>query len=263
MPTRKTNQEFLEELKQFNPYIIPLEEYKNNYTKIKIMCKIHNEIFYTNPRHLIRGRKSCPKCKGENKKDRMTWTNEYFLQMLADKNIDVIPLEEYAGSYTKILFLCSCGRKWKTTPNRVLKGCHCVACQHENMKGDKNPSWNPNISQEDREIGIRRFLLPNYKNFIKSCFVRDNWTCQITGTPSHGDVVVHHINGYNWDVKNRTNINNGITLNENIHKEFHKIYGKGDNTKEQFIDFVQNLYKQNRISLERLNSLIERVNKIE
>ena len=97
---------------------------------------------------------------------------------------------------------------------------------------------------------------------------RDNYTCQITGIEAsrnirnHNGVVVHHINGYDWDIENRTNIDNGITLSTEIHKEFHKIYSKGNNTKQQFIEFLQKLYSDNRISEEKYNSLLERLNKI-
>ena len=73
---------------------------------------------------------------------------------------------------------------------------------------------------------------------------------------------MHHINGYNWDKENRTNINNGITLNQEIHKEFHKLYGKGNNTKEQFNQFIETLFNQERISIDRYNNIKERLKNI-
>ena len=91
------------------------------------------------------------------------------------------------------------------------------------------------------------------------CFARDDYTCQITGKKSNGDIVVHRINGYNWDVENRTNIENGITLNKDIHNEFHKIYGKGNNTKSQFVEFVNLLCSQGQIMKERRDLILERL----
>lgn len=73
---------------------------------------------------------------------------------------------------------------------------------------------------------------------------------------------MHHINGYNWDIKNRTNVDNGITLNTEVHKKFHKIYGKGNNTKEQFIEFIETLYNQGELSMERKILILERLNNI-
>ena len=119
-----------------------------------------------------------------------------------------------------------------------------------------------NLTEEDRMDRNHRFRNPEYAKFIKDCFERDNYTCQITDRKSKGDIVVHHINGFNWDINNRTNINNGITLSNEIHKEFHKIYGKGNNTKEQFMEFIQYLYDNNRITLEKLEFLTNRLNNI-
>lgn len=259
---RKTNEQFVNELKEKMPHVEPLEDYTNNRTKIKCKCLKHNNIFETTPKKLLLGINTCKDCIIENKIKSHTRTNEEFLQELQENNIDVIPLEEYKGNTTNMLFKCTCGRKWVTIPARVLKGCHCRKCADENMRGENNPSWNPNLSQEDRELGNHRFLNPKYKKFIHDCFERDNYTCQITDNPSNGNISVHHINGYNWDIDNRTNIDNGITLSDEIHKEFHKKYGKGNNTKAQFIEFVEMLYKDKRISTEKYNSLLVRLSKI-
>lgn len=56
-----------------------------------------------------------------------------------------------------------------------------------------------------------------------------------------GNLVAHHLNGYNWDVENRFNLDNGITLCEDCHIEFHRIYGFGNNTKKQFEYFRDNV----------------------
>ena len=41
--TRRTNEEFIEKLKEVNSNVLPLEPYINNSTKIKCKCTIHNE----------------------------------------------------------------------------------------------------------------------------------------------------------------------------------------------------------------------------
>lgn len=70
----------------------------------------------------------------------------------------------------------------------------------------------------------------------KSIFEKFNYTCVICGKDTK-DNVAHHLNGYNWDKENRFNIDNGVCLCSTHHKEFHSIFGYGDNTKEQFKEF--------------------------
>ena len=262
MPKRKTNEQFVKEIKSILPNIELLEEYINNRTKIKCKCITHNNTFMASPKHLLNGQIGCPICSIESRHSKRTKTNEQFLKELEEKYIDVIPLEKYNGRNKLIMFKCSCGKLWKTTPERVLLGNHCQKCRIKNMSGANSRWYNPNLTDEDRQDRNHRFRNPEYVKFVKDCFERDNYTCQITGKKSTGDIIVHHINGYNWDINNRTNINNGITLNKEIHKEFHKMYGKGDNTKEQFIEFLDYLYKNNRIELNKLNLLKERLNSI-
>lgn len=108
------------------------------------------------------------------------------------------------------------------------------------LRGENSPLWKPNLTQEDRERNRR---IDGYCDFIKKVYARDNYTCQCCGKSSDGDIVAHHLNGYNWDKENRTNIDNGITLCENCHNEFHNLYGRGNNTKEQFKEWLNNKNK--------------------
>ena len=54
---------------------------------------------------------------------------------------------------------------------------------------------------------------------------------------------MHHLDSYNWCKEKRVDDTNGITLCENCHKNFHNIYGRGDNTKEQFEEWIGNSIK--------------------
>ena len=79
----------------------------------------------------------------------------------------------------------------------------------------------------------------NYLLWRKSCFERDNFTCQKTGQ-NGGDLNVHHINNFSEFIELRFAIDNGITLSKKAHEEFHKMYGYKNNTKEQLEDFLNN-----------------------
>ena len=93
--------------------------------------------------------------------------------------------------------------------------------------------WNKNKTDYEREIGRSYY---EYTEFTKKVMERDNYTCQVTGKRGT-ELNCHHLNSYNWDKEHRTDINNAITLSEDIHKLFHKLYRNGNNTKEQFEEF--------------------------
>ena len=48
----------------------------------------------------------------------------------------------------------------------------------------------------------------------------------------------HHLDGWDWNKIDRYNVDNGITLCEICHKDFHLMYGYGENTKEQFEEYM-------------------------
>lgn len=104
-------------------------------------------------------------------------------------------------------------------------------------KGNVPWTWRGGITPIN--IKIRSSL--EYSFWRKSCLKRDNFTCQKTGIIG-GDLVVHHINNFAEFPELRFAIDNGITLSEKSHVEFHKKYGKRNNTKEQIVEFLSAIH---------------------
>lgn len=113
------------------------------------------------------------------------------------------------------------------------------AWKSKHQVGESHPLWNPEITIEERTVK-RKY--PEYYTFMKVVMERDNYTCDICGKYSKwgNGLNAHHLNGYDWDKENRTNPDNGITLCKECHVDFHKIYGFGENTKLQYIEYKQN-----------------------
>ncbi len=101
------------------------------------------------------------------------------------------------------------------------------------MLGEKNPLWKGGISPENNKI--RGNL--KYQIWVKLVFKRDNYTCKKTSQYG-GKLTAHHIKNFAQYPELRFDINNGITLSFESHKEFHNIYGKRNNTQEQLIEFL-------------------------
>lgn len=103
------------------------------------------------------------------------------------------------------------------------------------VTGENHPHWNPSLTDEERLI--KRKVPQNYK-WIRDVYERDNYTCQCCGYDNGGTLIAHHLNSWHWDKDNRFNIENGVTLCDSCHHRFHKEYGYKDNTKEQFLEYL-------------------------
>ena len=160
MAKKRTNEEFLEELKQINPNIEPLEEYVNSGSKITCKCKICGYVWNSCGSRLLIKKCGCPKCAGSVKK-----TNEQFLKELKEVNDNIEPLEEYNGANGKIKVKClKCNHTWISTPDRLLNkkyGCPKCALIDKSIKTRKN---NDEFLKELKEINPNIEPLEEYIN---------------------------------------------------------------------------------------------------
>ena len=102
-------------------------------------------------------------------------------------------------------------------------------------RGENAYNWKGGITPEN--IKIRRSL--EYRLFRDLVFVRDKYTCQKYGTMGK-NIKAHHIQNFAQFPELRFAIDNGITLSDKAHKEFHKKYGIKNNTREQLEEFLNN-----------------------
>lgn len=113
---------------------------------------------------------------------------------------------------------------------------YCHNCANAVLNsGENNSNWKPELTDEEREW-FR--ATPEYINFVKNVFERDDYTCKCCNKKINGDGEAHHLDGYNWYKEGRHDVTNGITLCHNCHNNFHAIYGRGNNTREQFEEWI-------------------------
>ena len=132
-----------------------------------------------------------------------------------------------------------CGNEYKVTPSHFLQGKRCPNCAIR--YGEKNNKYNPNLTDEDR-IKRRISAGESIVKWRNDVYERDNYTCQcckIRGGVLHA----HHLNGYHWYKEGRFDVDNGVTLCKTCHFDFHNKYGRADNTKEQFQEYINNVCK--------------------
>lgn len=97
------------------------------------------------------------------------------------------------------------------------------------------------------KINYNRSTDVDEKLWRNRVYKRDNYTCQYCNDNKGGNLNSHHLDGWNWCIDKRYDIDNGVTLCKKCHEEFHHIYGYGDNTKEQFEEFMLNFEPQTTI----------------
>ena len=107
--------------------------------------------------------------------------------------------------------------------------------------GEENHNYNPNKTDEERESQRH---IKGYEEWRDSVYTRDNFTCKCCGDNKGGNLNAHHLNSYSWYKEGRTDVENGITLCDSCHKEFHSIYSYFNNTKQQFEQFLFNKFSR-------------------
>lgn len=101
------------------------------------------------------------------------------------------------------------------------------------MKGELNHRWKGGITPIHNKIRAS----VEYKLWVNAVYSKDNFTCQKTGIRG-GKLVAHHILNFSSSPELRFAIDNGVTLSKEAHEEFHKIYGKRNNTRSQLEEFL-------------------------
>lgn len=76
-----------------------------------------------------------------------------------------------------------------------------------------------------------------YKDWRKSVYARDDYTCQKCLCRGK-DLHPHHIMNFKAHPELRYEVSNGITLCVEHHKKFHKLYGKVRNNENQIENYI-------------------------
>lgn len=188
---------------------------------------------------LLRGC-GCPSCAG-NLKHSIEFIREEFL----NSNLELFSMV-YNNNKQKLKYRClKCGYIGAKRYDNLLSGRGCPECKRLNELGENNPNYNPALTNEDR---INRRYTPDYAKWSYAVKKYGNFTCQICGDSRGGNLISHHLESYNNNPDLRIALDNGICLCEKCHKKFHSMYGYGNNTREQFVEFINKYNRQERLA---------------
>ena len=128
--------------------------------------------------------------------------------------------------------------------NKGLKGFragekhHFYGKKRPEISGEKAPNWKGGITPENHLFRNS----PEKYCWQKEVFMRDDWTCRKCGRRG-GELHAHHIYNFSEYPELRFDVNNGITLCEDCHREFHNKYGFQGNNKEQLDEWLSDVFR--------------------
>lgn len=168
---KKTNEQFVKEIKEKNPDVIPIDKYIDAKTKIKLQCRICGNIWYNNPNSILAG-KRCPKCFGTPRK-----TNEQFKKQFYVMNDNIILESNYIDHTQKIKLRCKkCNYQWMARPNDLIradgKKTGCPRCAGNMLKTHKE--FVTQINSVTSKIKILGTYQNNKKRILVKCLICGN-----------------------------------------------------------------------------------------
>jgi len=193
----------------------------------------------------------CPTCLQRNKS-----ANKFSLEFVKKQFIDAgatPTFTQYLNARTPLTFLCKCGEPGKILfgnlfyqkneplckscirKKRIANG--KIAAKHfPHPTGSDHHKWNPNLTDADRAAASygRGAEAASWTRHILK--INDH-TCCISGKRGD-DLCAHHL--WNWAQHpgKRYDLSNGACITRELHDQFHQIYGKGNNTPDQFEEFM-------------------------
>jgi 5-methylcytosine-specific restriction endonuclease McrA len=223
---RLTIEEISTKLAPFN--IKLLGDYTSSKKTARFMCFCGND-FIAHAGEVLRGKiRSCGCLKRLSPDEVSRRINATKLELL----------DKYIDNKTKLRFKCYCGNIFKTIPSSVFSGLTTSCGCYRKLimpRGKNHYKYNSLLTDYDRED---KRTNPKYIKWKKLVFERDEYICQVCFQKG-GKLNPHHLNSFHYFENDRYVLDNGITLCEDCHQDFHYMYGRKWNTKEEFKEYIK------------------------
>ena len=125
-----TTEEFIEKARKIhnNKYDYSMVEYKDNNTKVCIICPEHGEFWQLPEKHLYG--QGCKICGYEKSKLKNTLTTEEFIKRAKEVHGDKYDysMVKYENSRIKVCIICPEHGEFWQAPNSHISGCGCPKC---------------------------------------------------------------------------------------------------------------------------------------
>lgn len=214
-------------------------EYINSSSYLKLLCLKCGTPQERKWSQVIRS--GCTTCYYDSQKLTIEYIRDEFKKVGYDLQTKIFT--DYKKQ--KLYYFCDKGHYTYIVWNDFQQGCRCSECARERMRGDTSPRWNPNLTDEER---LKKRASYEYTLWRMAVFHRDDFRCKCCGCNRGKDFNAHHIVNFTGNKDLQLDVNNGITLCEECHEDFHWTYGYENNDLSQLAEYVEdfwiNLYKE-------------------
>lgn len=164
--SKKTNEEFLLEMKIKNPSVIPLDEYRGRDAYISCQCAKCGNIWKATPRNLLNGTK-CNQCANLNRGRKTPWTDELFEKEVEKKAPNILLRDKYEKMNKRIWVKCKiCGYEWLARPDHILNGTGCPKCS-KSLRKENHSFWREVLQINKEIIPMSDYVNSKTKVFCK------------------------------------------------------------------------------------------------
>lgn len=231
-------------------------------TRISVQCDKNHPTYEVDFQNFKAG-KRCPYCFGTPKH-----SYEYikhYIEVESGSGYKLLS-KEYARNNENLSIQCNKGHIYSGDFTHFkYSNCRCPVCFEERKHGVTHWNWNGGITP------LHNYLRQCINEWKKQCLKQNNYTCCLSNEVGH-NLVVHHLEPFSIILKRTLKeldipvykeismyskeqldlitqriienhpLTNGVPLKKEIHSLFHKLYGKGKTTPEQFEEFKQCYY---------------------
>ena len=129
---RKSNEEFIQQAKEIHgdKYDYSKVDYKDNKTKVIIICPKHGDFMVAPHKHILRGN-GCPKCANEQNGLKKRLPLETFIERSKKIHGEKYNYSkvEYTNIEAPVTIMCPKHGEFKQSPYTHMKGCGCPRCR--------------------------------------------------------------------------------------------------------------------------------------
>jgi len=206
--------------------------YKNEKVLLDYICSCGNvsKICFSS----FKNGNRCNKCGAEKQATRRRYSYQYVKEYFEDHDC-ILLSKQYKNNREILRYICSCENVSKINFGNFKKGYRCSVCGLEKISGKNNYNYNHNKTDKERE---KERKYREYALWRNKVFKRDKYRC--CKCFKEGSYLnAHHIEGYAENREIRMDVDNGITWCIVCHKEFHRVYGRGKNNRDQYNEFIK------------------------